>query len=69
MIDSQHIKKFVTLCHDLNTLIYDIHQYCPTAEYFLAAGTMNLMLDDTQKVRQDGIVESVIMNYMDGGDW
>jgi len=46
-IKKKHINKFIKLANELDTLIKEIKEYCPEAQYYVSVETLNLMNGET----------------------
>lgn len=74
MIKKRHIKKFIKLANELDLLIKEIKEYYPTANYYLAMDTLNLMKGEShggmnQSPLRENVVEGVHIRTLSGGDW
>ena len=73
-IQAKHIRKFVSLCKQMNRLIDEMRAYEPRANLYLEEDTMNLMVGDShagigQQPQRQNVIESVLMPHSSGGGW
>lgn len=66
-------RKFLALIKKLDALRDEVAEVFPDANYYLAAGTMCLMLglpqDDRDGAHQERIGAAALFEAADGGDW
>lgn len=77
IIKKRDIESFVKAANKLDSLMKRIRQYNPDAKYYLANDTLNLMNGHSHSAMKLGymeplyenVVESVVIESADGGDW
>lgn len=74
-IQEKHIRKFQSLCRQLNALIVQIRKDEPKANLYLQEDSMCLMkaeshsADVAGRPQQENVVEQVLMRHAGGGAW
>lgn len=74
-IQAKHVRKFVSLCKQMNRLMDEIRDYEPKANLYLQEDSLHLMVGDSHSAdvagrpQYDNSVESVLMPYASGGAW